>query len=615
MSFLSNTAPFAPHAATSAPAPNVRGGQFIEDILPTWTDLDENRVRDLKSAVSCTARVAGVPKENLALDYTSLNSLLKRGSIAAQKIHPNVVSRLRYILHRLAGRDVERKQLSPLTNEWETLLKTVEGKHRRHTLTSFARYCSKAGISPEQVDPAALTAFETNLQTASLCKDPAERARRTLGTWNWARKHQSAWPSRELTRSGMREPYTFDLTTYPMSFQADVDMFLAGLANTDLDQIYPDGVDLMTAEDRRHGDARSSRQGSRHRAARPSTIKTRRFQIQQAAAALVRKGHDRSTITSLRSLVDPASNAKDIASFFWDRAGRKKNGQVAGIIELQRQIARFHCGLPLKDVQLIADREKKVAPDRQASMTPKNMRRLRALVDPTNRAVLLHLPAQLKKEAEEAQAGTPQAARLAMSAVALEMQLICPLRIGNLQNLRLKENLLRLGAGERHITHLFVYYEDVKNSQGIEWPLPPGTVKLIETYIARFRPAIAAPGNEFLFPGVGQAVRSVTSMRTTLCEPVQRWVGVEINAHLLRHYAAWSYLKSHPGHYETVRRILGHKDIETTIRYYTGLEAEFAAISFDATVLSDRKASRAQAAGVFGAKAAAKARRAGGAKK
>ncbi len=200
-----------------------------------------------------------------------------------------------------------------------------------------------------------------------------------------------------------------------------------------------------------------------------------------------------------------------------------------------------------------------------------------------------------------------------MSAVALELQLICPLRIGNLQKLHLTESLLRLGPGGRQITHLFVSSENVKNGQGVDWPLPSSTTNLLETFLARYRPGIAAMGNEFLFPGVGQAPRSLSGMRTTLCEPVRRWVGVELNAHLLRHYAAWSYLKTHPGHYETVRRVLGHKDIKTTIQFYTGLEAEFAAISFDATVLNDRKATRAEAAGVFGARAKAKNRGAKGA--
>ncbi len=99
--------------------------------------------------------------------------------------------------------------------------------------------------------------------------------------------------------------------------------------------------------------------------------------------------------------MEPASHAAEIANFFWDRAGRKKNGQAAGIMEFLRQIARFQADLPAADMKRIADRAKRAAPDRQTTMTPKNARRLRGLAEPTNRAVLLHLPMQLMKEARK----------------------------------------------------------------------------------------------------------------------------------------------------------------------------------------------------------------------
>ena len=38
------------------------------------------------------------------------------------------------------------------------------------------------------------------------------------------------------------------------------------------------------------------------------------------------------------------------------------------------------------------------------------------------------------------------------------------------------------------------------------------------------------------------------------------------------HAAAAIYLKHHPGDYETVRRLLGHKNIQPTIQFYCGLE-------------------------------------------
>ena len=42
--------------------------------------------------------------------------------------------------------------------------------------------------------------------------------------------------------------------------------------------------------------------------------------------------------------------------------------------------------------------------------------------------------------------------------------------------------------------------------------------------------------------------------------------------HQFRHAAAALILRDHPGNYEYVRRILGHRNIQTTINFYVGLE-------------------------------------------
>ena len=49
-------------------------------------------------------------------------------------------------------------------------------------------------------------------------------------------------------------------------------------------------------------------------------------------------------------------------------------------------------------------------------------------------------------------------------------------------------------------------------------------------------------------------------------------LGLDVNIHLFRHLAGYLFLKQHPGEYETVRQLLGHKSLKTTIDFYTGLE-------------------------------------------
>jgi integrase len=69
------------------------------------------------------------------------------------------------------------------------------------------------------------------------------------------------------------------------------------------------------------------------------------------------------------------------------------------------------------------------------------------------------------------------------------------------------------------------------------------------------------------------------------------------NPHLLRHLGGLIYLKDNPGDYETVRRMLGHKSVITTLRYYVKLETRLAAIHFDRNVLNRRQAARVRLTG------------------
>jgi len=52
----------------------------------------------------------------------------------------------------------------------------------------------------------------------------------------------------------------------------------------------------------------------------------------------------------------------------------------------------------------------------------------------------------------------------------------------------------------------------------------------------------------------------------------------------MRHLAAHLYLLANPGDYETVRRLLGHKNIETTIRFYEGLLTDDAFARYDGLI-------------------------------
>ena len=64
-----------------------------------------------------------------------------------------------------------------------------------------------------------------------------------------------------------------------------------------------------------------------------------------------------------------------------------------------------------------------------------------------------------------------------------------------------------------------------------------------------------------------------------------RYTGLIFHPHLFRHIAAFLYLQTHQGDYETPRRLLGHKSIETTITFYADFERHSAVRYYQDIVL------------------------------
>ena len=96
---------------------------------------------------------------------------------------------------------------------------------------------------------------------------------------------------------------------------------------------------------------------------------------------------------------------------------------------------------------------------------------------------------------------------------------------------------------------------------------------LIDEYVHEFRPVLLRGTNaSWLFPGEDSQPKNKLLFGKQITERIQMATGLRITPHQFRHAAAALYLKHHPGNYETVRQFLGHRDIQTTIRFYCGLE-------------------------------------------
>lgn len=555
-----------------------------------WVGIPAKRKQKLLTALSTAARVLSPSQPNasaatsIQMDCPTLSRLLQAPA-ATFGLSPgrmtSLASELRAVLRYLNLHDPDYRG-APLRSPVLQACEAALPAHLRNALVDFFRWLDREQIPPEAVDADTLATYQTRLRQRTLCADAAERARQVAKAWNWACQRVPDWPGALLTRPKRGDRYSYALETYPITLQQDVARYAERLRGDDLDRLFRD--DIFTED--------GTPPLRFQRPLRAASIDSRLWIIRCAAGALVHTGVEQKQITSLRDLVYPAERAKTIIRYFLDRVGNGKPNPMAGRVGLTLMLlARDFCGLDEADVTLIAGWAKQVKPPEPNGLTPKNLRRLRAIIQPRARAMLLNFPQELLRRAATPGLVPAEAARLVMYAVAMEILLICPMRRKNLAELRIDHHLFRPDPRRRRLTHLLIPSDDVKNGNAIEWPIPPETARMIETFLLRHRPHLVEPGNPYLF-GTGDKLRSAQHLGEWLSSAVTEAIGVEFNVHLARHFAAWNFLRENPGQYEVIRQVLGHRSIQVTMTYYVGLEADSAAAHFDKTVLRDRHAGR-----------------------
>jgi integrase len=160
----------------------------------------------------------------------------------------------------------------------------------------------------------------------------------------------------------------------------------------------------------------------------------------------------------------------------------------------------------------------------------------------------------------------------AQIAVAIAILSVAPVRLENLTHIRLGFNLIKPDGPESNYWLVFPDY-DVKNRVKLEYPLPTYLTRLIDEYVFDFRPALLRGSNEdWLFPGQRGGAKGKISFSGQISDRIYKATGLRMTVHQFRHAAGALILKKRPGEYQLVRLLLGHRDVQTTINAYIGLE-------------------------------------------
>ncbi len=415
----------------------------IPDREPTLADLikalagndrlSATRRRDLISAVNTTARLANRRPEEIAANARDLRERLARLHLTHVNMKPkrlaNIKSDLAAALkHVPVGAKVHIRDAG-LSPRWKAFRESLETDWQRYTLARLARYCSAHRIPPERVSDELIGRFREHLDQTQIAKNPGKVVKITIQTWNGF-----------VTRSGADLPLlakpastrfiTRPLTDYPKSFRDDIEAWIERLSSNNHWAADGPGEPL-----------------------KPATIKNIRASIRQFAHALVESEHPIEGITGLSTLVDLRNLRAGLDCLILRNGGEYPVG-LLGMVAKLLALARYYVKAPTEQTDTIRDmktrlkkRLTRAGKANRSGLTAKNKERLAQFDDARNIGDLIRLPENLLNHARASECPSSRVALTVMYAVAIELLLACPIRVGNLAQLNVEAHFRWYGQG------------------------------------------------------------------------------------------------------------------------------------------------------------------------
>ena len=531
-------------------------------VLQNIEDLSKTRRRDLISALRSMARfvekdVALIPANTEWLRQR-LRQVHPRQLRVSEKHFQNVKSAVMAALKMTIGNNKRLAAFPEMTPEFDHLYQAIPDRMMGYKLSRFFRFCSERGLSPTTVTNNTVAKFESALIEETLQKDPSKVAREAVLVWNKMRDVVPDWPAQELNRKRKREPWTIPLEQFPASFLADVDKWCDRLALKDL---FDEDAPIHPCE--------------------PATVKHRRFQIRMMASAIVRSGISISDVATLAFVVE-LDNFKRGLQFMLDRqdgAVMEANFTLASGI---KAIAKHHVKITdehLKQLQQICSKLDQKA-DRYRK---RNMERLAQFDDRRNISLLLDLPRHLSRLSENTGPKPRSAALLFQSAVAIEILILCPMRIRNLANLDTERHLRWIK--ERRSLRLIIDIpaDEVKNDKPLRYELNGSAAEFVRKYIDGARLGLCSNPTTAVFPKMNGTYRNPSELSQQIKRHCFQETGLTVNAHLFRSLASKIHNLICAGDATTISHVLGDK-ISTVMRSYSQFEQKSALNHFQESV-------------------------------
>ena len=530
----------------------------VRDQIAADYGIEHQKRMDMVSAINAIGKWLDLPLSIMPASAEFLRQRLKTENSLTLGVSKRRLQNVRsLVLRALRQVGLSTKLASyqmPMNDTWQALYDRLPGRYERTAFSRLFRYCSKAGIRPEDVNNAVLDDYLVALIEESLRKDPRTIHQTVCRLWNKMCDAVDGWPGSEVIVPGYDDRiYRIDDDLIHPDLHAAIDGYLGFLAG---DSLF-DGL---------------------KRPFRPVSIDAVTGHLRRYVSALHHDGFDISTLRRLDDLTRPEVFERAM-EWFWRRNGNKTSKHIGEIAWVIRCIAVKHleCDEETELYYAAALQKLRVA---HHGLSPKNQKMLSQFDDPEVVRRFVKLPDLLWQLAEK-EGKTKKGSLYAQIAVAIEILIFAPMRLKNLRNLRLDRHIGRIGE---HVS-ITVPAEEVKNRERLHFKLPRRLSERIRSYVDVWRCLFFDDANPHLFPGRNGKPKDETALRRQITRYAFEHGGVRITPHQFRHGAAKLLLDAKPGHYEVVRKILGHKNITTTYEHYAGAETQAAVELYDDVIL------------------------------
>lgn len=567
-----------------------RSLQGVIDAVRASDTLDAKTKTAWASALRTVAKCVSRAPAEIDADPVALRALARYAKPALNGItdqhFANSMSRLRKALEHV-GIPIDRRLRLPLSIVWAELLASLDHNYAVD-LRRLAGRCTTLGIDPTGVTQQTFDDYFRYLDSQSIQQNLRERWNRARRAWNAAVVGEGAvFPRIESPFKRLEKGLSW--ADFPTPLLDEIASLKTRVTKPDLF-------------------------GPRRKPLKQVTIDGYFDNLRLLASYLVRAnviavGH----FATLSAFVDPALIERGLILQQEQILARRDDEGRADPISRNPLHASSHdpqTPLPIvrataiaalsvarliganeptiEELKRMAASEKGKKPRR---MTDKNQARLNQFADPTVKQRTLDLPFVIARRYAHVKVPTFAQACEMQHAVMLRVLQAMPVRIGNLRNLDLARHFHRPLGDRPGYWRVHIPAREVKNDEDIDCEFSAATCALLHRYVTVFRPKLTDQASTILFVSSSTGKAKVgTTVSTQFARFMRRELGLAVNPHLMRHFAATNWLEANASDWETARELLGHASIDTTRKYYVGVQNRRALARYDELTESQRTA-------------------------